>query len=165
MQMNLTFVTNEDSSLTTNQKPRKVTENGREYLVVPLTSIVPGVLNGSQGPLFYPPEETSKDVGQWNSVPLVVYHPTDSLGRPVSAKHPGVIKSSGIGVARETTYNGKLQHEGWFDLAKTKLVDKRVYNALIKGQKLELSTGLYTRNEPAPDGSVYNGRPYTHMLS
>ena len=38
-------------------KARRETWDGREYLVAPATLIVPGVLNGSQGPLFYPPDE------------------------------------------------------------------------------------------------------------
>jgi hypothetical protein len=42
------------SSLTANAygKARREVVNGRDFLVAPLTLIVPGVLHGSQGPLY-----------------------------------------------------------------------------------------------------------------
>ncbi|GAF79791.1 unnamed protein product, partial [marine sediment metagenome] len=49
--------------------------NERQHLVAPITLIVPGVLNGSQGALYYPPEEVKNSVAAWNYMPLVVYHP------------------------------------------------------------------------------------------
>jgi hypothetical protein len=53
--------------------------------------------------------------------------------------------------------------EGWFDIEKTKKIDPRVFNALEKGNKLELSTGLDTDNIPAAIGAAWNGRNYTHV--
>ena len=40
---------------------RHETLNGRDHIVAPLSLIVPGVLDGSRGPLYYPPEEVAKD--------------------------------------------------------------------------------------------------------
>lgn len=144
---------------------RRVTENGREYLVAPLTLIVHGVLPGNRGPLYYPPKEIGRDPSIWNGVPLVLNHPTDPInGEHLSASSPGVYDRVGLGWVRNAHFDGtRLRAEGWFDASKTQQVDKRVYAALNSGQPIELSTGLYTVNDPAPDGSTFNGRPYTHV--
>ena len=69
---------------------RRETRDGREYIVVPATLIVPGVLNGSQGPLLYPLDEIQRTADAWNGMPMVVGHPTEN-GKPVSARSPAVL--------------------------------------------------------------------------
>ena len=131
---------------------------GRNYIVTNGTLIVPGVLEGNQGPLYYPPEEVAQDPAKWNHMPLVVYHPESDDGKPLSGRDPKVLNTSGIGLIFNTDYNGKLVTEFWFDEAQTKKVDPRIYNALKKKKKIEMSTGLFTTNEPVPEGSVYNSK-------
>lgn len=142
-------------------KIKRRTEGGKSYLVAPLSLLVPGVLNGSKGSLYYPPEEVARNHQQWNNIPLVVYHPTDN-GRNVSAKHPGILEKSGVGFIRNARINpkGKLVAEGWFDEQAVKRVDSRVYSSLSQGIPIELSTGLFTDNEAAPFGSQHNGKYY-----
>ena len=141
-------------------KTRTERLKGREYLVAPLSLLVPGVLNGSAGALYYPPEEVSKDPSSWNHVPIVVYHPKLN-GHNVSARDPHVLNSQGIGlVMRAKTDNGRLVAEGWFDVESTRNVDNRILTALQAGKPIELSTGLFTENEPAEEGAVHNGKPY-----
>lgn len=140
-------------------RSRRVLENGREYLVAPITSITAdGVLPGSQGPLFYSSQETIKSVKDWDGTPIVVGHP-EKNGRHVSAME---VPEQHIGKLRNSAWNGKLQHEGWFDAAKTKAADKRVYDALIHHKPMECSTGLYTTNVPARNGQGLSphGKPY-----
>jgi len=141
---------------------RRETLNSREYLVGPLTLIVPGVLNGSQGPLYYPPEEITRSTTAWNGTPIVVYHPTID-GGGVSARNPEVLNGSGIGYIYHTKAEGKLTAEGWFDVDAIKRVDNRILMALEAGKPMELSTGLFTDNEPAPEGSNDNGKAYTYI--
>jgi hypothetical protein len=136
---------------------RRVKYRGVDYLVAPMTLINPGVLNGSKGSLLYPPDEVAKNPRAWNGVPIVVYHP-HHLGQPVSAKFSGVIDRQGIGVVKNATSRGKLQAEGWFDLAKTKQVNPGVYSRLMSHEPIELSTGLYTDNEE--QSGTFNGRQY-----
>ena len=140
-------------------KVRKETLDGRKYFVAPLTMIVPGVLNGSKGALYYPPEEIRKNHDAWNYIPIVVEHPTHN-GVPVSGRTPRVIQNSGIGHVFNTriTASGKLAAEGWFDAEKTKQVSPQVYQALLNGQPIELSTGLFTKNERYK--GEFNGKPY-----
>lgn len=138
--------------------------NGREHYVVPVSMITPGVLNGSKGALFYPPEELRKSVDSWNGMPIVVYHPTQN-GHPVSARRADVLNSQGVGVVLNARINknGKLVADGWFDIERVEKVDKRVLQKLEAGDAFELSTGLFTDNYPAENGANYNGKGYTHI--
>ena len=145
-------------------KVRRVSQGGRDWLVAPGTSIVPGVLPGSQGALYYPPEECRNSTARWDGIPLVLYHPSAD-GQNVSATHPGILDKHGIGFVRDSRFGQKLQHNFWFDVEKTRAADRRfgsnVLARLENGQPIEISTGLYTENDVAPPGSHHNGRPYS----
>lgn len=142
---------------------RRAIRNGREHLVAPLSLIVPGVLAGNKGPLYYPPEEVKKNYTVWNETPIVLYHPHIN-GKPVSALDGNILEDSGIGVVlKPIIKNGRLRAEGWFDAERTKSVDSRIYDSLISGKPIELSTGLFTDNELAPDGAQHNGRSYKYI--
>lgn len=141
-------------------KIRWETEHGRQYIVAPMTLIVPGVLNGSKGPLWYPPTEVKRGVKLWDGIPITKNHPTNPItNEHLSARDYGVLERQGLGFIRKSTFNGKHVAEGWFDAERTKRIDKRIYNALLSGDPLEVSTGLYTENENvrgvAPDGRSY----------
>ena len=142
-----------------NAKYRHETLNGRKHIVVPMTMIVPGVLNGSKGSLFYPEEEVGKDPTPWNGMPITVYHPIRN-GKNVSAKTDGILDEQGIGEVRKAKTDGKLRAEAWIDIDKANKVDPRVIQNIQRGLPTEISTGLYTKNSPAPKGSHHNGKPY-----
>ena len=134
---------------------RRATENGRPQLVAPMTLIVPGVLDGSNGPILYPPDEIAKHPSMWNGIPLTVYHPMVN-GRPGLAKD-----WPSIGTVRNARANGSLTAEGWFDVERTRTVDARVLRALEMGEPMELSTGLFLDSEPV--SGTHNGRPYVSI--
>jgi hypothetical protein len=144
-------------------KARRTTFNGRDYLVAPMTLIVPGVVPGSEGPLLYPLEELGRNYLAWNYMPIVVNHPLRA-GRHVSAREPSILEESGVGFVFNTSLNDRLRAEGWFDVERTRQVDVRVLDRLERGEPLELSTGLYVDTEAAPQGAVWNTpggpRPY-----
>src|SRR5262245_6236071 len=128
-------------------KVQEITQHGRAYLVAHATMIVPGVLNGSKGALYYPPEECNNSVAAWNGMPLTLYHPTDPISNsPLSAEEDGVWERQGIGRIRNTRFDGKLRTEAWFDVERLQRADRAhgtdVYNRLKSGQPIELSTGL-----------------------
>lgn len=132
----------------------------KEYLVVPMSLIVPGILNGSRGPLLYPESEVAKDPTIWNNIPIVLEHPTQN-GSPTSAKTPEVLNRSSLGFLMRSKFaNGKLSAEGWFDVEQTRRIDNGVMASLENGNPLELSTGLQTDNEPNTTGETYNGQRY-----
>lgn len=147
-------------NLRTSGRVRRATRNGRTYLVAPATILVPGVLAGSEGPLYYPKSEIAANPGVWNDTPIVVYHPTEN-GRHVAARSPNVLDKYKIGRVYNdhTTNKGTRRVEAWFDEERTKAVDKRIHKSLLKGAPIELSTGLYTKNEYR-DGT-YKGKGYT----
>lgn len=148
----------------TNGAPKARTINGRHYWEVPLSLIVPGVLNGSQGSLYYPPAECCRNIDAWNGMPLTYYHPLDG-GQHVSARDPDALDRHGIGFVARAKFSGnKLRASGFFDIEQVKNADKRfgggLYDKLRTGQPVELSTGLFTDNHPADPGATFNGRPY-----
>ncbi len=144
---------------------RREVRNGREYLVAPMTLIVPGVLNGSKGALYYPPEEVAKDPTVWNGMPIVVYHPLAKDGSPLSARDPAVLDRAQVGEVfnARVSKNGRLIADGWFSVKDTERVDNRVLQALKAGKKIELSTGLFTDNEAAPQNAAFNNRAYSYI--
>lgn len=151
-----------ETILTNAAAARLVRKDGRDWRVAGMTIIVPGVLAGSKGALFYPPDECRNSVPEWDAVPITCYHPTDAAGFPVSAAHPNAKQ---IGHLRNTRFDGKLRTEGWFDVEKTRAVDKalgtNVLWSLEHGHAVELSTGLYTENTPS--NGVHKGRSYDYV--
>ena len=140
-----------------NAVTRRERVNGREYLVAPVSLLVPGVLSGSKGPLYYPPEEVARNVDDWEGMPLTIGHPRIA-GQPVSAKHPSVTH---VGRVRAPSVRGQsLRAEGWFDVEAVRYEDLRLLQRLERGDRIEVSTGLYTTNEPAEPGASYKGRGY-----
>lgn len=145
-------------------RAKRVTINGREFLVAPITLIVPGVLNGSKGPLLYQPDDTRQSTPKWNGMPIVLEHPYDPVsGEHLSANSPGVIERQGMGFLNESRFHNKLQTNGYFDAQRTQQLVPQVYQALLDGSPVEVSTGLYTRNEDAPPNANYKGRPYSYI--
>lgn len=141
-------------------KPKRAMLNGREHLVVPMTMIVPGVLNGSKGPLHYPPEEVGKDPTPWNGMPITAGHPVID-GRNVSARDPDVLNGYQVGVVLRARTGDRLRADAWLDVARTNKLLPGVIGNLEAGRAVEISTGLFTDNEPAPEGATYNGKQYT----
>jgi len=140
----------------TNATARREWRDGRAYLVAPVSLLVPGVLSGSKGALYYPPDEIARNVDAWDGVPLTIGHPQvngQNVSAKASGKHVGTVHAPAI-------RNGKLAGEGWFDVERLRAADVRVLDALERGDRIEVSTGLFTSNEPAPLGASHNGRPY-----
>lgn len=132
-----------------------------EYLVAPVSMLVPGVLNGSKGPLYYPKEEVTKNVIAWNNMPLTLGHPTEN-GVPRSARIPRILEKFGLGyVFNAHSRNGKLDGEAWFDIDRTLAIEPSIIRKLEAGEPIELSTGLFTENVPVGNtGANYKGRRY-----
>jgi hypothetical protein len=139
-------------------KVRQEVLNGRDYIVAPMTMIVPGVLAGNQGALYYPPEEINANVLAWNHVPIVLSHPYEN-GQAVSARTPKVLNSTCIGVVLNAhVEDGKLKAEGWFDIRALERIEPQVLNSLLSSQPVELSTGLQL--DAIQDPGSYNGIAY-----
>lgn len=151
-----------NSVVTDNAEIRR--EGGKEFVVTPVSMIVPGVLNGSKGALFYPQDRVSRNPREWDGVPVTLGHPSDPLtNAPLSASDPGVVDRLGMGVLRNSRFQGgKLRSEAWLDAEKTKRIAPSVYQAAVENRKVEVSTGLFTYEERNP--GTFNGRSYTHVV-
>lgn len=155
-------------------KVKRVSHGGRSYLVAPASLIVPGVLNGSDGPGYYPPEENTRDVSAWDGMPIVAYHPVTENGEPTSALNDEgkvdrkVYLRVGLGALRNSRgHDGRLLSEAWFDEEHVKGYDSKLLgNAKIlprlnAEQPIELSTGLHVDKDVRNGTCPKTGRPYT----
>lgn len=130
---------------------------GRDHFVVPSILMVTGVLNGSNGPLYYPADEIERSAHLWDGKPVVVYHP-DMLtsGR---AGNPTVFNRQKVGVVFNARFDGKrLRADAWIDVQRVKQVDSRVLDAIQSHTMMELSTGLFTDTDTRM--GTHNGRHY-----
>lgn len=128
--------------------------HGREFLVAPMTLIVPGVMNGSKGPLLYELEDIKQHYQSWDGMPILINHPE------TSGRNPQVWNETGVGWVFNTTIEDKLSAEGWFDIERLQRLQPNILNALLKGEKVELSTGLGIDLESV-SGVDNAGRQYT----
>lgn len=139
-------------------RARRETLNGRAYLVAPVTSIVPGILNGSDGPGLYTAEENSRNPSAWNGLPIVLHHPIED-GRHVSARSPDISQKQELGrIFNSRSEDGRLRHDAWFDEELTRKRSPDTYAKLLAGEPIEVSTGLWTGKEPK--NGTFNGKSY-----
>jgi hypothetical protein len=118
---------------------------GRRYLVAPVVLLTPGVHNGSNGPLYYPPDELAKTPEAWNMRPVVVYHPANG-----TATTPEELATRMVGILMNAKWDGKLRAEVWLDTDRLEDLAPEVGRALLHDEMVEVSTGLFTDNEYAP---------------
>lgn len=155
----------ESHVLTINAGPlRYVDVNGRQFAIARMTILQPKVLTGSKGALYYPRNEIESVYEEWNGRPLTIKHPNRN-GSNVSANSPDIFINQEIGRFYNSKINsdGSNSGEGWFDVELTKRLHSELWNRLEKGEKVEVSTGLYTDNEEAPKNSLHEGTQYTHI--
>lgn len=128
-----------------------------EYVVVPVTMIVPGVLVGNRGPILYTADENNRDPVAWNHIPLTDDHPTQN----VSARSAKVLKDKWLGLLlnAHTDPNGSLKGEAWFDIKATEKARPGYVRRIENGEKIELSTGLGLDAVDQP-GTTQNGQEY-----
>jgi len=153
------------SNLKANGALRWAELEGRRYAVVPVVMAGVGVLNGSKGALFYPPEEFDKSASDWNGRPIIVYH-SELNGVEVSAASPEIFERQRVGIVFNASFvDGKLKAEAWIDEVKANLVDPRVMKAITTNAKMEVSTGLRVDviNEAGSFGeSAFIGKAVNH---
>lgn len=121
-------------------KYRKTHLEGRIHFVVPVVLIVEGVLNGSNGAIFYPADQIARSASNWNGRPIVKNHPAFGNG---IANAPEVFNLQRVGILFNVTFDGsRLVGEAWIDAQRANTVDQRIMNAILDGRMLEVSTGL-----------------------
>lgn len=131
---------------------------GRKYLVVPVTMIVEGVLNGSQGPLLHLAGDFGKIPESWNGIPIVINHP-ELNGNGISANSPEVIEAGKVGtIFYSHIEDNKLKAEAWLDAEKLGRISVATMSAINALTAIEVSVGVFTENEAI--AGMWNGTKY-----
>jgi hypothetical protein len=136
-------------------RPRWVSQDGVLYVVAPMTLIVPGVLNGSQGPLLYELIDLQNSVEAWNGVPILLGHPDGGMDAQV-------FDATGLGWVRNAKVTTKLIAEAWFDVERVKRVHNELLGQIKAGKSVEVSTGVAISAEYA-NGVDSRGRAYDRI--
>jgi hypothetical protein len=147
--------------------PQRLTSHEREYLVAPCSMIVEGVLNGG----LVPGEEIR--ACRWDGIPIVLNHPRDAEGEPISANQPDVLALYGMGRVFDTSYlisqRGQVQlvraqASLWLDIAECQRLGGEAADCLTMLETqtpLECSTAFWSDAEPAH--GTFLGQPYSEI--
>lgn len=120
----------------------------KAHIVAPVVMMVEGVHNGSQGPLFHEITELGKFPASWNGIPVIIHHPTDEEGNPVSANSPDIVDNEVVGRVYNTEVDGiKLKSEIWLDEDKLNEVSPETLASINNSEEIEVSLGMFTENE------------------
>ena len=140
-----------DVTLTTHQE--------RPCYVVPVVMMVEGVHSGSHGPLLHTIDELGKLTAAWNGIPVVMDHPEDEDGTPISANSPDVIDKRTVGRVYNTNVDGtRLCAEVWLDEEKLNSIAPEILEDITNNKLIEVSVGVFSEEEEE-DGE-WNGEKY-----
>lgn len=143
---------------------RTDTLHGKEYIVIPVTALVEGVLQGmaAEGPELALAEEFGRFPASWDGRPLVMSHPVDDDGVPVSANSPKVLETYQVGfIFNSKVKKKKLLLEAWVDptlMANLNDDSKETLETLQKGEMIEVSTGYFALIEQT--SGLHNNQKY-----
>lgn len=136
--------------------------NGKEYLVVPVVSLLEGVIHAvnAETPEFVPFSTLEKAAKSWNGKPVTLGHPKKN-GKQCSAADDGIAEAHGIGVIRNSRADKatkKMLQEAWIEKAKAKRLDAQMLARLEANKTEEVSVGAFV----VTDGVAgdYNGRSH-----
>lgn len=136
-------------------RSKKVEWRGKSYWVAPVTLLVPGVLNGSRGPILYQPTDVAYSADAWNGLPVTANHPSLN-GNFVSARSPEVMEKFTVGHIFNVSFSDRLRGEVWLSEEDMLKIDSRILSAIQNNQKVEVSTGLGLEIEDSKPNSVHN---------
>lgn len=144
---------------------RRIQFDGRDHIAAPVVILVEGVHQGSGGALFYPASVLETSAQFWNGMPVPVHHP-EAGGVAISCNSPDVIETRSVGrlwnVRYESSPRPRLKGEIYVDVNKAKRISPAVLDALNNNQPLEVSTGLFSVDDPTQ--GVWNGESYQAVV-
>jgi len=143
---------------------REVTFMGREYLVVPVVALVEGVIQGMNAPVpeFAPAAAFGKFPEGWNGRPVLLNHPVDPDGNPISANSVDVAENRVFGAMFNTRLEDKkLKTEAWIDIERIQAMggkEAATLERIRNGQTIEVSVGAFI--EAVETSGVHNNKQY-----
>lgn len=138
---------------------KHVTLQGRDHLEVPAVMITEGVHVGTDGPGYYPKDELERTPTLWNHKPAVLEHPQEN-GIGITASDPIIMNTQQIGLLMKTGWKDpKLSTKAYLDVELLTNKAPQVLAALLKGEKVEVSTGMQVDKDRTTPGE-WNGEKY-----
>lgn len=137
--------------------------HGRKMLVAPVAMMKEGVWAGSDGPLLYTAKHLRNACPSWNNKPIMGRAHPKFNGRPISAGQADVIEDQEIGRVLNAHFDNKQRAEAWLDVERTRAVEPRILKHLMRGDVIEVSTGLFVDQKPRP--GIYSGKQYAAIAS
>ena len=135
------------------------THQERPHYVVPVVMMVEGVHNGSHGPLLHVIDELGKIPAAWNGIPVVMDHPENDEGIPISANSPEVIDKRTVGRVYNTNVDGtRLCAEVWLDEEKLNSIAPEILEDITNNKLIEVSVGVFSEEEE--EEGEWNGEKY-----
>lgn len=138
---------------------------GRDYFVVPIVALVEGVLQGMSAaqPELALAEEFGRFPAGWDGRPVVMSHPVDTKGNPVSANSPSVLEDYCIGQLFNTHVDddGRLLTEAWVEISRAEGLNANsqgILATLQAGENIEVSTGYFAQLEELK--GTHNNKKY-----
>lgn len=142
------------------------THQERPHYVVPVVMMVEGVHHGSHGPLLHTIDELGKIVLAWNGIPVVIDHPEDDDGTPVSANSPDVIDRRTVGRVYNAQVDGtRLVAEAWLDEEKLNSIAPEILEDITNNKLVEVSVGVFSEEDEGEGdwhGEKYVARAYNY---
>jgi hypothetical protein len=146
--------------------------SGSDYVVVPVIALVEGVIQGinASEPELALASEFGRFVSAWNGRPVTLDHPfirtqDDQIVQVSASTTPDVLEEFQVGfIFNSKIDNNRLAMEVWIDPQKMNAhsdAARELLGKVKKGEKIEVSTGLFTLTEEAP--GKFNGRDYSNV--
>jgi hypothetical protein len=127
--------------------------------VLPITLAVPGVwgevpdiANGRFSPVAYTPTLLANTARSWDGIPLTWLHPFMHFGEQHSTATPAILERIGLGFVGGCRFDGTLWGLAHFDRQRTERLAPRVFNRLLKGLPVAVSTSMYLDAEQPRGG-------------
>jgi Uncharacterized protein conserved in bacteria (DUF2213) len=147
--------------------------SGADYVVVPVIALVEGVIQGitAEEPELALASEFGRFATAWNGRPVTIDHPflrtaDDEIIRVSASTTPDVLEDFQVGFIFNTKVDStsRLAMEVWLDPQKMNSHSDAARELLAKvkkGEKIEVSTGLFTDTETSP--GEHNGKKYNNV--
>jgi hypothetical protein len=142
--------------------------NGAMHLILPMVILVEGVIHPSNAehPELALASEFAKYPAGWNGRPVLLNHPKDESGQPISANAPKVVENQHFGQLFNTELRDtKLHSEAWINLDRVKEIGGEAEELITKIQNgkivAEVSTGLFTTPEEVE--GIYNNESFKEI--
>ncbi len=129
---------------------------GNKYSVFNAVMLVPGVHNGSSGPMLFTDNVIESNANGWDGRPVLNDHPKDNA----SGASPYILDKSFLGSVFNTyVHDGSLISEVWL----SKEYAKDVISLISNGKKIDVSVGIWA--DVDFENGIYNNEEYSGVIT